>query len=134
MDCKDCAESESGQPAQACCPQCLEEQRISMEERMARDEPEETFEHRRASAAFKGHGVKYDTGKRRFYGDEATALADHLELSGALSLLKYRDKRISELEAALEDILTYVEKYTRMANTEPWRLQRARDALAKETR
>jgi hypothetical protein len=70
-----------------------------MEERMARDEPEETFEHRRASAAFKGHGVKYDTETRRFYIDEATALVDHLELSGALSLLKYRDKRISELEA-----------------------------------
>jgi len=55
MTCKDCAESENGQPAQACCPQCLEEQ--------------------------------------------ATALADHLELSGALSLLKDRDKRIEELEA-----------------------------------
>ena len=41
--CDDCTESENGQPAQACCPQCLEEQ--------------------------------------------ATALADHLELSGALELL-----------------------------------------------
>jgi len=42
MTCDDCAESENGQPAQACCPQCLEEQRIRMEERMARDEPEES--------------------------------------------------------------------------------------------
>jgi len=42
MDCDDCAESASRQPAQACCPQCLEEQRICIEERMARDEPEES--------------------------------------------------------------------------------------------
>jgi hypothetical protein len=43
-----------------------------------------------------------------------------------------KDDRIAELEAALDDILTYVEKYTRMVNTDPGRLQRAKDALAKE--
>jgi uncharacterized Ntn-hydrolase superfamily protein len=56
-------------------------------------------EERVVEALEAGHGVRYDTGKRRFYGDEATALADHLELSGALSLLKQRDSRIDELES-----------------------------------
>ena len=58
MTCDDCAESENGQPAQACCPQCLEEQ--------------------------------------------ADALADHLELSGALSLLKQRDAMCVKLAEALK--------------------------------
>ena len=83
MTCDDCAESENGKPAQACCPQCLDEHRAALLE--------------------SGHGVEYSTGKRRYYIDEATALADHLELAGALSLLKDSRAREARLQSEALD-------------------------------
>jgi hypothetical protein len=92
MTCDDCAESVDGKPFGSCCSMC--------EERIRALDPPLDFddEERVVEALESGQGV-VPPGPRRFYSDEATALADHLELSGALSLLKQRDSRIDELES-----------------------------------
>jgi len=96
MTCDDCAESMDGKPFGSCCAMC--------EERIRALDPPLDFddEERVVEAMEAGHGVRYDTGKRRFYGDEATALADHLELSGALELLKDVKAREAKLAEALK--------------------------------
>jgi hypothetical protein len=122
MECKDCAESENGQPAQACCPQCLEEGRAIYDPmiNLTIGNPRRNYDlipgvdgapggsccgqcldEQRAAMLESGYGVEYSTGKRRYYIDEATALADHLELAGALSLLKDAKTREAKLAAAL---------------------------------
>jgi hypothetical protein len=72
MECEDCAESRDGEPGGSCCGQCLDEEHIIEVE---------------------------PPGPRRALVREADALADRLELNGALELLKQRDTRIAELES-----------------------------------
>ena len=137
MECKDCAESTpEGLPGGSCCAMCAESI-------YALDPPLDWDDEERVVSALEaGHGIRVDLPGRRYYkpiggpiySEQIDAFADHLELAGALELLKDRDKRIAELEAALDDVLTYVEKYTRMVNTDPGRLQRARASLARGAR
>jgi hypothetical protein len=87
MECKDCAESENGNPAQACCPSCLEE----------------TFEHRRASAAFKGHGVRYDTGKCRLYYNDPEEHIVEVEPPGPRRALVRADKLTTVMQELAEE-------------------------------
>jgi hypothetical protein len=124
-ECEKCAESVDGAPGGACCGQCLEEGRMSkaeaeafqaarnelfkqvdcsmcVERIRALDPPLDWDDEESVVYALEsGHGVEYSTGKRRYYIDEATALADRLELSGALSLLKDAKAREAKLAEAL---------------------------------
>ncbi len=128
MTCKDCAESVDGAPGGSCCGQCLEEQRAMCEERIRALDPPldwddeervveameegETFEHRRASAAFKGVSTK----------DSRIA-----ELEAALEeVLPYAQRGLNTLGKVLG---TDMPEYDLGESA----LQRAKDALAKKT-
>jgi hypothetical protein len=78
----------------------LEEQRICIEERMARDEPETSLDEQRAALLKSGHGVKYDTGKRRFY-------------DGAVSR-EYHHQVVERKQKCIEETRAERDKYAAM--------------------
>jgi hypothetical protein len=136
MTCDDCAESENGKPAQSCCGQCLEEQSVDadedidyLEEHIVEVEPPGP-----RVALIRADKLTAVMEELDYVKANAldSARRDRMDLIGALALLKQRDARIAELEAALEGILIYAESYARIINVQPERIKSARNALAKE--
>lgn len=83
MTCDHCAESLDGKPAQACCPQCLEEQRANVS---TKDAPYVSPEDMRTL-----------TGKRRYYIRDQ----DEQAIAGAMSMLKDSQAMCAKLANAL---------------------------------